>query len=235
MSLARRATSEAVGTALLLSAVVGSGIMGDRLAGGNAAIALLANALATGAALVALILSFAAISGAHFNPAITLALATRGAIRWRDAAAYVPAQLAGAFAGVLCAHLMFDEPLLSASSHVRSGTAQVFSEVVATFGLVAVVFGCGARRSAAIAYAVGGYITAAYWFTASTSFANPAVTLARAATHTFSGIRPADVPAFVAAQLAGAALATGFFAWLDRGEPKPSTLSAATRDAARQG
>jgi len=218
VTLARRTAAEAIGTALLLAAVVGSGIMGERLAGGNVAIALLANSLATGAALVALILAFGPISGAHFNPAVTLAQASRARISGREAAAFVLAQLAGAFAGVACAHLMFGEPLLSASTHARSGTAQAFSEGVATFGLVAVIFGCGRRPPSAAAFAVGTYITAAYWFTASTSFANPAVTLARAATDTFSGIRPADAPAFVAAQIAGAALATALFAWLEAGD-----------------
>ena len=220
VSLTRRATAEGVGTALLLAAVVGSGIMGERLSGGNQAIALLVNSLATGAALVSLILAFGVISGAHFNPVVTLALATRGATPWRDAAGYVPAQLAGAFAGVLCAHLMFGEPLLTVSTHARAGAAQAFSEVIATFGLVVVIFGCAGRRPDATPFAVGAYIAAAYWFTASTSFANPAVTLARAVTDTFSGIRPEDVPAFLAGQFAGAALATGFFARLDRGQAK---------------
>jgi glycerol uptake facilitator-like aquaporin len=228
MTLARRTASEAIGTALLLAAVVGSGIMAERLAGGNVAIALLANALATGAALVALILTFDSISGAHFNPAVTLAQAVRARISGRDASAYVAAQLAGAIAGVACTHLMFGEPLLSASTHARAGMAQAFSELVATFGLVAVIFGCGRRQPSAVPYAVGAYITAAYWFTASTSFANPAVTLARAATDTFSGIRPADVPAFLAAQIAGAALATGLFAWLDEGAPEQLPVPAAT-------
>jgi glycerol uptake facilitator-like aquaporin len=231
VSLGRRAIAEGVGSGLLLAAIVGSGIMGERLGGGNEALVLLANALATGAALVALILAFGAISGAHFNPVVTLAHATRGATPWRDAAGYVPAQLAGAFVGVLCAHLMFGEPLLAVSTHARSGAAQAFSEVVATFGLVAVIFGCAGRRPDATPCAVGAYITAAYWFTASTSFANPAVTLARAVTDTFSGIRPEDVPGFIAAQFVGAALATGFFAQLDRGAAKRPRPGAA-RDAA---
>jgi glycerol uptake facilitator-like aquaporin len=235
VSLTRRATSEAVGTALLLAAVVGSGIMGERLAGGNGAIALLANTLATGAALVALILTFGGISGAHFNPVVTLAQATRGAIPWRDSAAYLPAQVAGAFAGVLCAHLMFGEPLYSASTHARSGAAQAFSELVASFGLVLVILGCGSRQPSATPFAVGAYIAAAYWFTASTSFANPAVTLARAATDSFSGIRPQDVPAFVAAQLAGAALAAGFFGWLDRGETRRPARPTTTHEAVPRG
>jgi glycerol uptake facilitator-like aquaporin len=213
--LSRRLAAEAVGTALLLAAVVGSGIMGERLAGGNVAIALLANTLATGAALVALILAFGPVSGAHLNPAVTLADAARGRTPWREAVPYISAQLGGAFVGVLSAHLMFGEPLLAASTHARSGLAQAFSEFVATFGLLAVIFGCSTQRPSAVPVAVGAWITAAYWFTASTSFANPAVTLARAATDTFSGIRPEDVPAFVAAQLLGAAAATALFRWID--------------------
>lgn len=216
MSLARRLAAEGAGTALLLAAVVGSGIMGERLAGGNVAIALLANTLATGAALVALILCFGPISGAHFNPVVTLAEAVQGKLPARSAAAYVAVQVAGAFAGVLLAHLMFGEPAFTASTHERSGPAQALSEGVASFGLLAVIAGCARRQPNAVPFAVAAWITAAYWFTASTSFANPAVTLARAATDTFAGIRPADVPAFVAAQLAGAALATGFFRWLGR-------------------
>jgi glycerol uptake facilitator-like aquaporin len=206
--------AEAVGTALLLATVVGSGIMGERLAVGNVALALLANTLATGAGLVALILTFGPISGAHFNPAVTLTDAWQGGIAWRDALGYVVAQLAGAFAGVAAAHGMFGEPIFTASRHVRSGGAQALSELIATFGLLAVIWGCSRRRPSAVPFAVGAYITAAYWFTASTSFANPAVTLARAATDTFAGIRPADVPAFVAAQLVGAAAATLLFRWL---------------------
>ena len=209
-----RLAAEGVGTALLLAAVVGSGIMGERLAGGNVAIALLANTLATGAALVALILCFGPISGAHFNPAVTLAEAARGRMPWREAAGYVAAQIAGAFAGVLAAHLMFGEPAFAASTHARAGLPQAFSEAIATFGLLSVIFGCSKRQPNALPFAVGAWITAAYWFTASTSFANPAVTLARAATNTFAGIRPEDVPGFVAAQLTGAALAIGFFRWL---------------------
>ena len=221
-SLARRLVAEALGTALLLAAVVGSGIMGERLAGGNVAVALLANTLATGAALVALILTFGPVSGAHFNPAVTLADATQRGLAWRDVPGYVTAQVAGAFAGVMAAHVMFDEPLLSASRHVRSGAPQVFSEVVATFGLLAVLWGCARRRPGAVPFAVGASITAAYWFTASPSFANPAVTLARAASDTFAGIRPADAPAFIVAQLAGAALATALFRWLVPRDQEPS-------------
>jgi len=212
--LARRLTAEAIGTALLLAAVVGSGIMGDRLSGGNVGLALLANTLATGAALVALILAFGPISGAHFNPVVSLADAWRGGLPWREAPAYLAAQVVGALAGVATAHGMFAVPLFSASRHARAGGAQLLSEFVATFGLLAVIWGCTRRPPAAVALAVGGYITAAYWFTASTSFANPAVTLARAATDTFTGIRPADAPGFIAAQLAGAAAATVLFRWL---------------------
>lgn len=215
-TLARRGAAEAVGTALLLAAVVGSGIMGERLAGGNVAVALLANALATGAALVALILTFGPISGAHFNPAVTLCDAARKGIIWRDVPVYILAQLAGAFAGVACADVMFGLPVFFASTRVRAGWAQLFSEGIATFGLLSVIWGCSRRERAGVVvpFAVAAYITAAYWFTASTSFANPAVTLARSASDTFAGIRPADVPGFVAAQLIGAAAATVLFSWL---------------------
>ncbi len=214
VTLSRRCAAEAVGTAFLLAAVIGSGIMGERLSGGNVALALLANTLATGAALVALILAFGSISGAHLNPAVTIADASRRGLPWRDAAAYVVAQIVGAFAGVAIAHLMFGEPIFSASRHMRAGAAQWLSEFVATFGLLAVIWGCARLRSSAVAFAVGAYITAAYWFTASTSFANPAVTLARAASDTFAGIRPSDVPGFLAAQLAGALGATALYRWL---------------------
>ncbi len=214
MNLARRMTAEAIGTAMLLAAVVGSGIMADQLAGGNVAIALLANTLATAGALIALILTFGHVSGAHFNPAVTLADAVAGGMEWRAVPGYLAAQFAGAFAGVAAAHLMFGEPVFQASRHVRSGSAQMFSEFVATFGLLAVIWGCSRRRPEAVPYAVAAYITGAYWFTASTSFANPAVTLARSMTDTFSGIRPVDVPGFIAAQLAGAAVATVLFGWL---------------------
>ena len=212
--LARRAAAEAVGTALLLATVVGSGIMGDRLSSGNVAMALLANTLATGAGLVALILTFGPISGAHFNPAVTVADATQGGIGWRDVPVYIAAQVTGAFGGVAAAHLMFGEPLFAASRHERSGMPQMFSEFVATFGLLAVIGGVSRRRSEAVPFAVGAYIIGAYWFTASTSFANPAATLARAATETFAGIRPADVLGFIVAQSVGAAAATAFFRWL---------------------
>ena len=223
-SLGRRLTAEAVGTALLLAAVVGSGIMGERLAGGNVAVALLANTIATGAALVALILTFGPISGAHFNPAVTLGEATQGGLAWSDVPPYLAAQGLGAFAGVAAAHLMFELPLFFASGHARSGPAQMFSEFVATFGLLAVIWGCArARPAVVVPFAVAGYITAAYWFTASTSFANPAVTLARSATDTFAGIRPADAPGFIVAQLLGAAAATGLFRWL-LPAPRPKSV-----------
>ena len=218
--MARRAVAELLGTAFLLAAVVGSGIMGERLAGGNVAIALLANTIATGAMLVTLILTFGPISGAHFNPAVTLADASQGGLAWREVPLYLAAQIAGAFAGVAAAHLMFSQPLFSASQHIRSGGAQLFSEFIATFGLLSVIWGCVRLRSAAVPFAVGAYITAAYWFTASTSFANPAVTLARAASDTFAGIRPADAPGFILAQLAGAAAATALFRWLVPHLPK---------------
>jgi len=209
--LRTRSLAEFLGSAFLLAAVVGSGIMGERLAGGNAAIALLANSLATGAMLTALILTLAAISGAHFNPVVTLAMAWAGNFPWREVPAYLAAQFAGAFAGVATAHLMFGMRLFFASTHVRHGAAQLWSEAVATFGLLFVIWGCSRFRPAATAYAVGAYITAAYWFTASTSFANPAVTLARSASDTFAGIRPLDVLPFMAAQLAGGFAATQLF------------------------
>lgn len=213
-SLARRATAEFLGTLLLLVAIVGSGIMGERLAQGNVAIALLANSLATGAALVAIILAFGPVSGAHLNPAVTLADAWQRGIPWADAPAYLGAQIAGVFAGVAAAHLMFGLPWFTASTRVRSGPAQLLSEFIATFGLLSVIWGCVRHRPAAVPFAVGAYISGAYWFTSSTSFANPAVTLARSYTNTFAGIRPADAPGFVAAQLAGAFAATALFRWL---------------------
>ena len=220
--MVRRAATEALGTAFLLMAVVGSGIMGERLAGGNVAVALLANAVATGAALVALILAFGPISGAHFNPAVTLADAMQGGIAWREAPAYMGAQIVGAFGGVAVAHAMFGLPLFFASHHVRSGGAQLWSEFIATFGLLSVIWGCSRARSSALPFAVGAYITAAYWFTASTSFANPAVTLARAASDTFAGIRPADAPAFIAVQFAAVFAATWSFRWLGPPQLKPA-------------
>jgi len=213
-TLPRRAASEAVGSGMLLAAVVGSGIMGERLAGGNVAIALLANTMATGAALLALILAFGPISGAHFNPVVTAADASQGGLAWSAVPVYVVAQVVGAFAGVAIAHVMFGEPLFTASRHARAGLPQLVSEFVATFGLLAVIWGCVRSRSDVVPFAVAAYITAAYWFTASTSFANPAVTLARAATDTFAGIRPADTPGFIVAQLAGGGAATALFRWL---------------------
>src|SRR5579862_3609118 len=206
-TLPKRAVAEFVGTAFLLATVVGSGIMGETLAGGNVAVALLANTIATGAGLVALILTFGPISGAHFNPAVTLADASQGGLPWREVPGYLTAQLAGALAGVAAAHLMFGEAIFTASRHARSGAPQVFSEFVATFGLLCVIWGCARLRSSAVPFAVGAYITGAYWFTASTSFANPAVTLARALTDTFAGIRPVDAPEFIIAQFVGLGLA----------------------------
>ena len=220
MTTARRLAGEFLGTALLLAAVVGSGIMGERLSGGNVAIALLANTLATGATLVTLIFTFGAISGAHFNPAVTLADASQGGMRWLDVPGYIAAQVVGAFIGVWSAHLMFAEPVLQVSQHMRAGSAQMFSEFVATFGLLSVIWGCGRLRTEAVPFAVGLYITGAYWFTASTSFANPAVTLARSFTNTFAGIRPGDAPGFIVAQLAGAFIATFLFRWLVPSLPK---------------
>lgn len=199
---------------MLLATVVGSGIMGERLSGGNVGLALLPNTLATGAALVALTLTFGPISGAHFNPAVTLADASQGGLPWREVPGYLLVQTVGAVAGVAAADVMFELPIFFISKKARAGGAQMFSEFVATFGLLAVIWGCARLRSAAVPFAVAAYIAAAYWFTASTSFANPAVTLARSFSDTFAGIRPADVPGFVAAQLAGAAAATALFRWL---------------------
>jgi glycerol uptake facilitator-like aquaporin len=203
----KRVVAEGVGTALLLAAIVGSGIMGERLAGGNLAIALLANSIATGAALVALILAFGPISGAHFNPLVTLWAADQRLLPWRDAPSYVAAQLVGAALGVVAAHAMFAEPVVSASTHVRSGLPQ------------ALIAGSRAKPES-VPFAVGAYIAAAYWFTASTSFANPAVTVARALTGTFSGIRLVDVPPFVAAQMVGALSAVLLFRWLSPAEAR---------------
>jgi glycerol uptake facilitator-like aquaporin len=228
MSLTRRVVAEALGTALLLAAVVGSGIMGERLAAGSVGLALLANSLATGAALVALILTFGPISGAHFNPVVTLASAWRRELPWQDAPWFLAAQISGAFAGVMLANAMFGEPTVSLSDHVRAGSSQWLSEAVATFGLLAVITSCSRAVPAHVAYAVAAYITAAYWFTASTSFANPAVTLARSITHTFAGIRPVDVPPFVAAQVLGAALAVAVFSWLMPRTSPPAVSSGPT-------
>lgn len=225
MSLARRMVSEGLGSALLLAMVVGSGIMGQQLAAGNTALALLANSLATGAGLVALILMFGTISGAHFNPVVTLSEAWQRNMPRSEVLPYIATQLLGAVAGVLAAHAMFDLPLLSSSQQVRSGAGQWFSEAVATFGLLAVIIGCSRSRPAMTPFAVAAYITSAYWFTASTSFANPAVTLARAMTGTFAGIRPQDTPAFIAAQLIGAAAATIVFCWLYPATPAGATVA----------
>lgn len=226
-NLRYRVTVEFLGTAFLLMAVVGSGIMGQRLAGGNVGLALLANSIATGAALAALIQALGPISGAHFNPAVTLADAMQGGIAWREVPGYLAAQIVGAFAGVAAAHLMFGLPLFSASHHARSGPALLWSEFIATFGLLMVIWGCARVRSSAISIAVGAYIAGAYWFTASTSFANPAVTLARAASDTFAGIRPLDVPGFVVAQLAATVAAAVCFRWL-----VPAQLVSTSKEAA---
>jgi glycerol uptake facilitator-like aquaporin len=214
MTLVKRCAAEFLGTAFLLAAVVGSGIMAERLSGGNAAIALLANTIATGAVLMCLIAALGSICGAHFNPAVSLAEAMRKGLPWKDLPAYVAVQLLGAVAGVAAAHVMFGLPLFFASRHVRSGAAQWFAEFVATFGLLAVIFGCTRARSALTPFAVAAYIVAAYWFTSSTSFANPAVTIARSLSDTFAGIRPQDAPGFIVAQLLGAVCATLVFAWL---------------------
>jgi glycerol uptake facilitator-like aquaporin len=213
-TLSRRLTAEGLGTAMLLATVVGSGIMGERLAGGIIGIALMANAVATGAVLIVLILMFGPVSGAHFNPAVTLAFLMRHWIGGRDAALYVVTQVAGALAGVVVAHLMFDEPLLQVSTRERGGVGQWTGEVVATFALVGAILGCLRWWPQAVAYAVGLVITAGYWFTSSTSFANPAVTIARSFTDTFSGIAPASAPGFIAAQILGAGVATLLLGWL---------------------
>lgn len=217
-NLSRRLAAEFIGTAFLLATVVGSGIMGENLAGGNAAIALLGNTIATGAILVVLILVFGPISGAHFNPAVTLSFLLRGEIGARMALAYVAVQIAAGICGTMAAHIMFAEPVLMISTNARTGVGQWFAEFIATFGLIATILACIKFRADAVPYAVGLYITAGYWFTASTSFANPAVTIARSLTDTFSGIAPAHAPAFIAAQLAAAMAATAIFAWLLRDE-----------------
>ena len=213
-SLPRRLTAEFLGTLLLVAGVVGSGIMAERLAGGNMALALLANTIATGAALVALILTFGSISGAHFNPVVSMADALEGALSWPETFIYALAQILGGIGGTILSHVMFSLPLVSLSRHVRTGPAQLVSEFTATFGLLCVIWGCSRFWSRMVPFAVGCYITAAYWFTASTSFANPAVTIARALSDTFAGIRPADVPLFITAQFAGGIAATLLFRWL---------------------
>jgi glycerol uptake facilitator-like aquaporin len=214
MSDAQKLASEALGTAFLLVVIVGSGIMAERLSGGNVALALLANSLATGAGLTALILAFGGLSGAHFNPAVTLAEAMEGRMSRQLAAAYVLAQTCGAIAGVAAAHAMFGEHIFSCSSHVRSGWAQWWSEFVATAGLLLVIRGTSRSQPAVTPFAVGAYIASAYWYTASTSFANPAVTLARTLTSSFAGIRPADAPGFIVAELVGAVSITLMGRWL---------------------
>ncbi len=213
-SLARRAVAETLGTAFLLAAVVGSGIMAQRLAGGNGALALLCNTLPTGAILAVLILALGPVSGAHFNPAVSLAFALRGELGARDTAIYVACQIIGGILGVIAAHAMFEIPIWQVSQTVRTGPGQWFAEAVAAFGLLLTIFGCLRGAPSAIPYAVGLYITSAYWFTASTSFANPAVTIARSLSDTFAGIAPAGVVAFIVAQLAGAMLAVGLAGWL---------------------
>jgi len=214
LPLKKRVVAEALGTFFLLAAVVGSGIMAERLANGNSAVALLANTAATGGALVALIITFGSLSGAHFNPVVTLSFASRGSLSWGDTPFYLLAQFIGAIGGVMAANIMFGLPVVFLSQHTRSGLPQIFSEFIATLGLLSVIFGASRLHIGAIALAVGGYISAAYWFTASTSFANPAVTIARALSDTFAGIRPQDVPGFIVAQCAAAVVVTLMFRWL---------------------
>ena len=219
--LAQRVCAELLGTAFLLTAVVGSGIMGERLSGGNVAIALLVNSIATGAALVTLIFAFGGISGAHFNPVVTLADSLSGGIARSDIVPYCLAQLAGSVLGTIDSHFMFGLPAITLSRHARSGPAQFYAEIIATFGLLSVISGCSRLRPAAIPLTVGTYIAGAYWFTSSTSFANPAVTAARCITDTFAGVRPQDVPGFVLAQFLGGAAAFLLFRWM-----VPSRISA---------
>jgi glycerol uptake facilitator-like aquaporin len=233
LSIYKRSVCEALGTGLLVAAVVGSGIMGESLAVGNIAIALLANTIATGAALAALILTFRPLSGAHLNPAVSLALAVRRLMPWREVPFYLSSQFGGALLGTILAHLMFRHQWYSVSIHRRSGLPQLLSEFVATFGLLCVIWGCVKISSAlAIPVAVASYIVAAYWFTASTSFANPAVSVARSITDTFSGIRPSDVPGFIFAQIAGALVATLLFEWLDK---KPDLAEDTTFSSSQRG
>jgi glycerol uptake facilitator-like aquaporin len=231
-SLARRLVAEGLGTALLLAIVVGSAIMGDRLAGGNAAIALLVNAIASGCGLVVLILAFGGVSGAHLNPVVTLSEAWQRKLPAAYALPYVVVQAGGAFAGVAVAHLMFGEPAFAAATQARTGAALWWSEGIATFGLMATIFGCARTRPAATPYAAALFIVAGYWFTASSSFANPALTLARAATDTCAGIRLADVPGYVLAQLAGGAAATVVFGWLYPRAPVVANTPVTVRDLA---
>lgn len=231
MNLRRALVGEFVGTAMLLAAVVGSGIMGERLAGGNLAIALLANTLATGAALIALIATFAPASGAHFNPLVTVTALAFGHFNMRKASLYLAAQVLGAIAGVMAAHYMFDLPLLTASAHARTGAHQWWSEVVASFGLMTVILNVVRNRPDFVPVAVGSYITAAYWFTASTSFANPAVTIARSLTDTFSGIRPGDAPGFIACQAIGTFLAFALFSWSEKSDDTAADTRSSNTDS----
>lgn len=233
MTILRRAVAEFIGTAFLLAAIVGSGIMGERLASGNAAIALLANSMATGAALVALILTFGSISGAHFNPAVTVAAALQRHFPWRDVPSYIFMQIAGAFAGAASANVMFGLPAFFPSGHVRDGWPLLLSECIATMGLILVIAAGVQFHRSAVPYAVAAFITAAYWFTSSTSFANPAVTMARAVTDTFSGIRPGSVPAFIAAQAAGVAIAVPLWKWIGHPSSKAAEEAKSLRKAAR--
>lgn len=215
INLTRRLACEAVGTAILLAGVVGSGIMAERLCGGNVGLALIANTLATGGVLFAIIAMFGPYSGAHFNPVVTLADAWQGGLPWRAVGPYIAVQIVGAIVGVAVANVMFGDPVFFASHHVRAGVPQALGEGVATFGLLATIWGCSRRSPQLVAYAVSAYIVGAYWFTSSTSFANPAVTIARSLSDTFAGIRPVDVPLFIIAQLIGGAAATLFFHWVD--------------------
>ncbi len=228
MNLRRDAMAEFIGTAMLLATVVGSGIMGERLAGGNVAIALLANTLATGAVLITLIATFGAASGAHFNPLVTVTELALGRCDARKAGLYLAAQVLGGIAGVLAAHYMFELPLLTPSAHARTGVHQWWSEVVASFGLLTVILNVAKNRPDFVPVAVGSYITAAYWFTASTSFANPAVTIARSLTDTFSGIRPVDAPGFIASQAVGAFLAFVLFRWSEKSVDNVAEIRSAT-------
>jgi len=214
MSLGRRLAAEGVGTALLLAVIIGSGIMAERLSGGNTGLALLANTAATGAGLIALILTFGPVSGAHFNPCVSAAEALNGRLTWLEVLGYTGIQVIGAIGGAMAAHLMFEEPLISLSQHARSGLAQMWSEFIATFGLLLVILSCARYRASMVPFAVGAYISAAYWFTASTSFANPAVTVARSLSDTFAGIHPADAPGFIVAEILGAGAAVALTRWL---------------------
>ena len=214
MSLGRRLAAEGVGTALLLAVIIGSGIMAERLSGGNTGLALLANTAATGAGLIALILTFGPVSGAHFNPCVSAAEALNGRLTWLEVLGYTGIQVIGAIGGVMAAHLMFEEPLISLSQHARSGLAQMWSEFIATFGLLLVILSCARYRASMVPFAVGAYISAAYWFTASTSFANPAVTVARSLSDTFAGIHPADAPGFIVAEILGAGAAVALMRWM---------------------